>query len=253
MRAVVLNTERDKRVLREVRFSSVNSCRNDTQELSLRVNLHRQTLVWGENSDAVNVASLHHRRCLVWVIVRSVSDVSVKRSVAMLGIPQGAGVVDVVREQNLNSRFESHEITTPPSSTVTPFRLSSPSALSAWTLSCLCVKGSTVLSPVASVRLSSNRGRLVNREKSNIASTKEKRCDDIPIVCEGRRNGIGIALDIWHHEAAKTREIRKVNMRDNHVTVPRILDVARVDQRVTTDGPLAFYHKLFMDPSGKSR
>lgn len=171
---------------------------DDPQELSGRVDFDWQALVWRQDADEMHLSGPHQRRVSVGIQICGVPDVSVPARVLVDRVPDGARVVDAVREEDFSVPVEQHGIRPAPPEAMRP-------------LSGLGVDGPAMLGTISSMRPSGQSHRLVDREVADLATRDADILDDRGVRRIARRDAVRIALNVGHHQAAEAGVLGEVN------------------------------------------
>ena len=205
--------ERHLRIASEVLLAPVDSRRHDPEKLPVEISLHRQALVRSQNADLVDFAGLQEDRAAEWIVSRRVSDVAIKRRVFVFGVPHSAAVVKVVGEQNPDITVESDAVSwlrfwtwtrawSAPSSAAPTVDLTR-------NLSHFCMQCAAIFRALPTMWNSCDGERFVDRQETDVALFQKHRIHDVPVRRVDVGNRRRIALDVRHHQAPNTRELRE--------------------------------------------
>ena len=213
--------ERHQRVASEVLLAPVDSRRDDPEKLPVEISLHRQALVRSQNADLVDFAGFQEGRVVEWIISRHVSNVAVKRCVLVFDVPHGATVVEVVGEHDSDITVESDAVSwlrlrfwlwgwtrawawyAPPSAS------SAPTIDLTRNLSHFCMQCAAIFCALPTMWNSCDGDRLINRQEADVAFFQKHRIHDVLVRRVDVGNRRRIALDVRHHQAPNTRELRE--------------------------------------------
>src|SRR5258708_6355763 len=127
----------------------------------------------------------------------------------MLGVPDRAAVVQVVRQQYpyVSIKYDVQFATPAPIDV-------------ARRPSHLCVQCPCILRARSPMRLTLDGDGLVDRQEPDVALAHEDGVDDIPVRQINIRDGSRVSLDVRHHQASDVRELRK---RDSSILLSHLL------------------------------